>query len=82
MQVEGNPYFPAETVRPYCAEQNIALQTWFPLGHGSRELMEEPLFARLARKYGKSSAQIILRWHIQMGFCPVPGSKQKGEKRR
>lgn len=74
MQVEGNPYFPAETVRPYCAEQKIALQTWFPLGHGSREMMEEPLFAELAGKYGKSSAQVILRWHVQMGFCPVPGS--------
>ena len=74
MQVEAHPYFPAETVRPYCREKNIALQSWFPLGHGSRELTEEPLFAALAEKYGKSPAQIILRWHIQMGFCPVPGS--------
>lgn len=74
MQVEGHPYFPAEVVRPYCTEQNIALQTWFPLGHGSKDLIQEPLFAELAEKYGKSPVQVILRWHVQMGFCPVPGS--------
>lgn len=74
MQTEGHPYFPAETVRAYCREKRIALQTWFPLGHGSRELIEEPLFASLAGKYHKTPAQVILRWHVQMGFCPVPGS--------
>lgn len=74
MQVEGHPYFPAEVVRPYCTEQGIVLQTWFPLGHGSRGLIDEPLFAALAEKYGKTPVQVILRWHIQMGFCPVPGS--------
>ncbi len=74
MQVEGHPYFPAEQVRPYCEEEKIVLQTWFPLGHGSHELIEDPLFVELAEKYRKSTAQVILRWHIQMGFCPVPGS--------
>lgn len=74
MQVEGHPYYPAEMVRDYCREQNIALQTWFPLGHGNRDLIQEPLFAALAEKYGKTPVQVILRWHMQMGFCPVPGS--------
>lgn len=74
MQAEGHPYFPAEAVRPYCAEQNIALQTWFPLGHGNRDLIDEPLFARIAAEHQKTPVQIILRWHVQMGFCPVPGS--------
>lgn len=81
MQVEGNPYFPAESVRAYCKEQGIALQTWFPLGHGSRELIEETLFAELANSYRKSPVQVILRWHIQMGFCPVPGSTSQNHIR-
>ena len=44
-------------------------------GHGDRGLLEEPLFTRLARKYGKSNTQIILRWHIQAGNIVIPGSK-------
>lgn len=78
MQVEGNPWYPAEAVRPYCQEQKIALQTWFPLGHGNREMMEDALFAELALKYQKTPSQVILRWHVQMGFCPVPGSRSEG----
>ncbi len=49
--------------------------SWYPLGHGDRSLINEPVFAKLAEKYGKSSAQIILRWHTQMGFAVIPGSK-------
>lgn len=46
----------------------------YPLGHGDKALMEEPVFAALAEKYGKSSAQIILRWHVQVGNQIIPGS--------
>ena len=49
--------------------------SWYPLGHGDRSLIEEPVFKKLGEKYGKSSAQIILRWHTQMGFAVIPGSK-------
>ena len=48
---------------------------WYPLGHGDKSLINEPVFAKLGEKYGKSSAQIILRWHTQMGFTVIPGSK-------
>lgn len=50
-------------------------QAWYPLGHGDKALLEEPLFAELGKKYGKSPAQIILRWHIQSGNIAIPGSK-------
>ena len=53
----------------------MAIQAWYPLGHGDKALIEEPLFAELGKKYGKSSAQIILRWHIQEGTVVIPGSK-------
>ena len=49
--------------------------SWYPLGHGDKNLMEEPVFATLGDKYGKTPAQIILRWHTQMGFAVIPGSK-------
>ena len=49
--------------------------SWYPLGHGDKSLINEPVFKKLAEKYGKSSAQVILRWHTQMGFVVIPGSK-------
>lgn len=53
----------------------MVIQEWYPLGHGDKALIQEPAFSRLAEKYGKSNAQIILRWHIQAGNVVIPGSK-------
>ena len=48
---------------------------WYPLGHGDKTLLEQPVFTELGKKYHKSNAQIILRWHIQSGNVIFPGSK-------
>lgn len=77
MQVECHPYYPAEKVKDFCDEQGIVLQCWYPLGHGSQELLNDATLSEIARQHDKSITQIVLRWHIQMGFCPVPGSKSK-----
>ena len=53
----------------------VRLMSWYPLGHGDRSLIEEPVFRTLGEKYGKTPAQVILRWHVQMGFVVIPGSK-------
>lgn len=53
----------------------MVIQAWYSLGHGDQALIKEPVFSRLAQKYGKSNAQIILRWHIQAGNVVIPGSK-------
>ena len=53
----------------------MGLMAWYPLGHGDKNLINEPVFTDLAEKYGKTNAQIILRWHIQMGNVVIPGSK-------
>ena len=53
----------------------MVIQAWYPLGHGDKALQQEPLFTELAKKYSKSNAQIILRWHIQSGNIVIPGSK-------
>ena len=74
MQVECHPYWPASKVKAYCDEHNIVLQSWWPLGHGNSGLLNEPMIIDLAKKYNKSTAQIILRWHTQMNFALVPGS--------
>ena len=50
MQVEAHPCFPAEAVKPFCDAHGIVLQAWFPLGHGSRELLEDPVIVSLAAK--------------------------------
>ena len=75
MHIECHPYYPAEKVKDFCFENGIILQSWYPLGHGSNELLNEPLFKALAIKYHKTTSQIILKWHTQMGFSAVPGSR-------
>lgn len=74
MQVECHPYYPAEAVKPFLDEHQIALQSWYPLGHGNTGMLNDPVFVQLANKYHKSTVQVILRWHTQMGFGLVPGS--------
>ena len=53
----------------------MVIQAWYPLGHGDKALIQESLFTELGKKYGKSNAQMILRWHIQDGNIVIPGSK-------
>ena len=75
IQVEAHPYFTQKELRKTLDKYGIKLMSWYPLGHGDKSLMEEPIFATLGNKYGKTPAQIILRWHTQMGFVVIPGSK-------
>ncbi|MBQ6412089.1 MAG: aldo/keto reductase [Ruminococcus sp.] len=75
IQVEAHPYYTQKELRETLDQYWIRLMSWYPLGHGDKSLMEEPVFAELGEKYGKSPAQVILRWHTQMGFVVIPGSK-------
>ena len=75
IQVEAHPYFAQDELRQTLNKYGIRLMSWYPLGHGDRSLIEEPVFRQLGEKYGKSSAQVILRWHTQMGFVVIPGSR-------
>ncbi len=75
IQVEAHPYFTQTELRKTLDKYDIKLMSWYPLGHGDKSLINEPVFAELGKKYSKSSAQIILRWHTQMGFVVIPGSK-------
>lgn len=75
IQVEAHPYFTQTELRETLDKYGIKLMSWYPLGHGDKSLINESVFSELGKKYGKSSAQIILRWHTQMGFVVIPGSK-------
>ena len=75
LQTEVHPYSQEKELKKFLDSQGILIQAWYPLGHGDKALIEEPVFTKLAQKYGKSNAQIILRWHVQSGNIVIPGSK-------
>lgn len=75
LQTEVHPCYQEKALKEFLASEGIVIQAWYPLGHRDKALLEESVFAKLAQKYGKSSAQIILRWHIQAGNIVIPGSK-------
>jgi diketogulonate reductase-like aldo/keto reductase len=75
LQVEAHPYFTQKELKDYLAELGTVVMAWYPLGHGDPALQQEKVFTDLAAKYNKSTAQIILRWHTQVGNIVIPGSK-------
>lgn len=74
LQVECHPYYQQNELKKRIAPYNTVIESWYPLGHGDAALIEEPVFTKLAEKYGKTNAQIILRWHIQEGTIVFPKS--------
>lgn len=75
LQTEVHPYYQEKELKKFLSHEDIKIQAWYPLGHGDSKLLNEPYFTQLAQKYGKTNAQIILRWHIQDGNIVIPGSK-------
>lgn len=67
MQVELHPYYQQNDLKAKMAQYGTKFESWYPLGHGDAGLINEPVFTKLAEKYGKTNVQIILRWHIQKG---------------
>ena len=77
LQVELHPYATRSELRKQIKPYDIHLESWYPLGHGDTNLLNEAIFHELGQKYGKSPAQIILRWHIQMGNLVFPKSTSR-----
>ena len=77
IQVECHPFFPQDELRKITDKEHIAIMSWYPLGGKGMtdELLHHPLIEKIAEKHHKTTAQVILRWHIQMGFVVIPGSK-------
>ncbi|MFJ9738608.1 aldo/keto reductase [Streptomyces sp. NPDC101166] len=83
-QVELHPYFIQRELRAVHDELGIVTQSWSPIGgitrywpqapNGGRSALQEPVVTELAAKYGKTAAQVVLRWHIEHGLCAIPKS--------
>ena len=74
IQMEAHSYYRDEETIAALAPCGCCVMAWYPLGHGDHALLEEPVVKELAEKYGKSTAQVILRWHTQVGNIVIPGS--------
>ncbi len=72
-QIELHPLFQQRETRAYCAEHAIAVESYSPLMQGG-EALEHPVITQLAEQYGKTPAQVILRWHVQSGLIVIPKS--------
>ena len=73
-QIQLNPRISRSEHRVYDSEHGIVTEAWSPLGAGN-DLLEEPVLVSLAEKYGKSPAQVVLRWHIELGVVTIPRSR-------
>ena len=71
-QMECNPFFQQKELRKYMDQFGIRLEAWYPLGHADKALLTDPRLVKIAEKYGKTTAQVILRWHLQEGIVAIP----------
>ena len=69
-QIELHPHFQQAELRQFHAEHDIVTEAWSPLGRG--QLWEDPELTAIARKHGRTVAQIMLGWHLQLGNMVIP----------
>ncbi|QTN00754.1 aldo/keto reductase [Sediminibacillus dalangtanensis] len=74
-QVEFHPHFQQKELRAYCKRHGIQLEAWSPLKQG--QLLDDPTLKEIGDKYGKSPAQVIIRWDLQSGFITIPKSTKE-----
>lgn len=72
-QIELHPYFPQPAMRQLNEKLGITTEDWSPLGQGG-DLLKEPVLARIGQANGKTPAQVVLRWHLQLGDVVIPKS--------
>ncbi|UOQ87266.1 aldo/keto reductase [Gracilibacillus salinarum] len=71
-QVEYHPHLQQRNLHDYCKEHNIQLEAWSPLKQG--KVLDDPTLTDIAKRHGKSTAQVILRWDLQQGVVTIPKS--------
>ncbi len=71
-QIELHPQLTQEPLRQFCADNDIAVTSWSPLARG--RLLDDPVIAKIGENYGKSIAQVIIRWHLQHDLIVIPKS--------
>ena len=76
VQIECHPYAQRRHWQEMAAKHDIKIECWFPLGgrDSKGEILRDPVINAIAKAHGKTSAQVIIRWHVQEGFSVIPGS--------
>lgn len=76
LQNETHPYYQSADMKEHIAQYGTVLESWFPLGGrgNTQTLFNDPVISAIAAAHGKTSAQVILRWHLQDGHIAIPGS--------
>jgi 2,5-diketo-D-gluconate reductase A len=77
-QIQLSPYSTRDESRAFHSEHGIITESWSPVGASSDELRTDPVITRIAEAHGKSAAQVVLRWHIQLGLVAIPKSANRG----
>jgi len=70
-QIELHPDFQQRDARAWHADHDIVTQSWSPIGQG-KTLLDNPAIRRIADKHARSSAQVVLAWHLALGLSPIP----------
>lgn len=73
-QIELHPYFSQHAMREYDSEHQVVTEAWSPIGGQGGSVLSDATIGMLAKKYGKSPAQVVLRWHIEIGNVVIPKS--------
>lgn len=73
-QIEVNPWFQQNDDVVYFQENNVAIEAWAPFAEGKHDIFNNPIIAKIAKKYSKTNGQIILRWLLQRGIVVIPKS--------
>lgn len=73
-QIQLAPWVARESARAYHAAHGIVTESWSPLGGGGADGLRNPLVQQLAGRYGRTPAQIVLRWHVELGLIAIPRS--------
>ena len=74
LQVECHPFWNQDDLKKRVEKYGTIIESWYPIGHGDKSLIDNEVFTKLAKKYKKTNVQIILRWHIQRGNVVFPKS--------
>ncbi len=75
-QIEYHPWNQQKSIVEYCKKEGIAVQAYSPLTQGKN--LDDPRIAEIAKKHGKSAAQVVLRWVLQQGVIAIPKSENPG----
>lgn len=73
-QIQLSPAVTRESARAYHAQHGIVTQSWSPIGGESNDVLREPVVVEVAERHGRTPAQVVLRWHMELGLATIPKS--------